>query len=109
MLLLVNYKTEKILFQVEIEARLARMVCKLIFVWGLAWTPYAIMALWAMFFQAHNMAPLMGVIPLLFCKCSAVANVMLYGIRYSDKLFYDKLLWLYHLSTMHIILHNKIF
>ena len=63
------------------------MVCKLIFVWGLAWTPYAIMALWAMFFQAHNMAPLMGVIPLLFCKCSAVANVMLYGIRYSDKLF----------------------
>ena len=110
MLLLVNYKTVMILFQVEIEARLARMVCKLIFVWGLAWTPYAIMALWAMFFQAHNMAPLMGVIPLLFCKCSAVANVMLYGIRYASKLFTLIKSWLFKcIKTMHIILHNKIF
>ena len=69
------------LFQVQMEATLAKMVCKLIGVWIFAWTPYAIMALWAMFFDAHNLSPLMGVIPLLFCKVSAGANVIVYGVR----------------------------
>ena len=63
------------------EATHAKMVCKLIGVWIFAWTPYAIMALWAMFFDAHNLSPLMGVIPLLFCKVSAGANVIVYGVR----------------------------
>ena len=63
------------------EAKLSRMVTKLIFVWAFAWTPYAIMAIWAMFFNASHLTPIMGVIPLLFCKISAGANSLIYGLR----------------------------
>ena len=63
------------------ESKLVRMVITLIFVWAFAWTPYAIMALWAMFFDSYNLSPVMGVIPLLFCKISAGVNVMIYGLR----------------------------
>ena len=64
------------------EAKLAKMVVKLICVWAFAWTPYAIMALWSMFFNAQNLSPAMGLIPLLFCKISAGLNVIVYGLRY---------------------------
>lgn len=63
------------------ESKLIRMVITVIFVWGFAWTPYAIMALWGMFFGSDNVSPIMGIIPLLFCKISAGVNVMIYGLR----------------------------
>ena len=63
------------------ESRLSKMVTKLICVWAFAWTPYAIMAIWAMFFDSYNLSPLMGVIPILFCKISAGANALIYGLR----------------------------
>jgi hypothetical protein len=66
------------------ETKLAKMVATLICIWAFAWTPYAIMALWAMFFDSQNLSPLMGVIPLLFCKISAGLNVIVYGLRYFE-------------------------
>ena len=64
------------------ERKLAKMVAKLIFIWTFACTPYAIMALWAMIFDAQNLSPLMGVILLLFCKISAGMNAIVHGLRY---------------------------
>ena len=63
------------------EAKLSKMVTKLILVWVFAWTPYAIMAIWAMYFNSYNLSPFMGVVPLLFCKISAGANSLIYGLR----------------------------
>ena len=69
------------LLQVELEAKLSKTVGFLIAVWLFAWTPYAILAIWAMFFDANQITPTIGLIPTLFCKLSAGANVMMYGLR----------------------------
>jgi r-opsin len=63
------------------EGKLVKMVITVIFVWGFAWTPYAIMAVWGMFFDYTHISQLMSTIPLLFCKISAGVNVMIYGLR----------------------------
>ena len=60
------------------------MVSLLLIVWFLAWTPYALMCLWIMFFNARGLSPVIGLIPLLACKTSAGANAMLYGMRYTS-------------------------
>ena len=72
----------RFLHQIETEGKLARMVITLIFVWMSAWTPYGVMCIWSMFFDSYSLTPTMGLIPLLICKISAAANVLLYGLRY---------------------------
>ena len=64
------------------NSKLAKMIFGLIVVWLLGWTPYAIMCIWGIFHGAKYLTPTIGVIPLVFCKISAGANVMLYGLRY---------------------------
>ena len=71
-------------FQLLLEEKLAKMVSLLLIVWFLAWTPYALMCLWIMFFNARGLSPAIGLIPLLACKTSAGANAMLYGMRYTS-------------------------
>ena len=65
------------------NGRLAARVFVLCLVWLLAWTPYAAMSLWVMFFDARGLSPTLGLIPTLCCKVSAGANAMLYGLRYN--------------------------
>ena len=66
------------------EETLAKMVCLLLFVWLFAWTPYATMTCWAMFFDAHGLSPIVGLVPTVCCKISAGTNAMLYGLRYAQ-------------------------
>ena len=67
--------------QIENEAKLSKMVGLLIAVWLFAWTPYAILAIWAIFVDASQISSTVGLIPTMFCKLSAGVNVMLYGLR----------------------------
>ena len=69
-------------FQVEMEKQLLKMVCVLLLVWFLAWTPYAGMSVWVMFFDANGLSPIIGLIPTICCKLSAASNSLIYGIRY---------------------------
>lgn len=64
------------------EEKLAKMVSLLLVVWFLAWTPYATMSCWIMFFNAEGLSPVMALVPTLCCKVSAATNAMLYGLRY---------------------------
>ena len=66
------------------EETLAKMVALLLVVWFLAWTPYATMCCWVMFFDAEGLSPGIALIPTLCCKVSAGTNAMLYGLRYSE-------------------------
>jgi len=68
-------------FQVEMEKQLFKMVCILLLVWFLAWTPYAGMSVWVMFFDANGLSPIIGIIPTICCKLSAASNSLIYGIR----------------------------
>ena len=68
------------------EEKLAKMVCTILVIWFLAWTPYAIMSIWEMFYYAKGLSPLAGLIPTVCTKGSAFANALLYGIRYYDNL-----------------------
>ena len=65
----------------DAEVKLSKTVGIILLVWILAWTPYAIMAIWAMFFDAYGLSPNLGLIPALTCKVSAAVNVLLYGLR----------------------------
>ena len=69
------------LIQIEMEEKLAKMVSLLLVVWVLAWTPYAAISCWIIFFDAKNLSPIMGLIPTLCCKVSAGTNAMIYGLR----------------------------
>ena len=68
--------------QIEMEITLGKMVSVVLFVWFLAWTPYASMNLWAIIYDSHGLKPIMGIVPTICCKLSAAANAILYGIRY---------------------------
>ena len=63
------------------EKRLAKMVCVLLVIWALAWTPYAVMSIWIMFCDSKGLSPVYGLIPTICCKLSAGLNTLLYGIR----------------------------
>ena len=65
------------------EEKLTKMVSFLQIVWLLAWTPYAMMHCWIMFFNASRLSPIVGMVPCFCCKISAATNAMLYGLRYS--------------------------
>ena len=58
------------------------MACKLLILWMIAWTPYAVMNLWMMFFGPNGITAVFGLIPTICTKCSAAGNAALYGIRY---------------------------
>ena len=65
------------------EVTLAKMVSLLLVVWVFAWTPYVVMSVWIMFFNAKGLTPILGIIPTICCKISAFANGLLYGLRYN--------------------------
>ena len=79
-----NYKESFILNlkQLDTEVRLSKTVGMILLVWILAWTPYAVMATWTMFFDAYGLTHYLGLIPLITCKISASFNVLFYGLRF---------------------------
>ena len=64
------------------EEKLAKMLGALMLIWVAAWTPYATISIWAMWFEARGLSPIFGLIPTLCCKVSAGSNAMVYGLRY---------------------------
>ena len=61
------------------------MTFRLIIVWLLAWTPYAMLCFVGFFLDSEKLTPTVGLVPLVSCKISAAANVMLYGLRFVAK------------------------
>lgn len=72
--------------QMKREVTLCKMLGTLMMVWVAAWTPYMTISVWAMFFDASGLSPILGLIPTLCCKVSAGTNAMLYGLRYDKYL-----------------------
>ena len=70
------------MFKLKMEITLGKMACKLLILWMIAWTPYAMMNLWMMFFSRDGITAVFGLIPTICTKCSAAGNAALYGIRY---------------------------
>ena len=68
--------------KLKMEITLGKMACKLLVLWMIAWTPYAVMNLWMMFFSPNGITAVFGLIPTICTKCSAAGNAALYGIRY---------------------------
>ena len=62
------------------EVQLTKMVSLLLFVWVLAWTPYAILSVWIILFEAKGLTTIMALVPTVCCKSSAAFNSFLYGI-----------------------------
>ena len=63
------------------EFILAKMACTILLVWFIAWTPYAVLSFWTMFFNSSGLTAIMGLIPTICTKVSAFANALLYGLR----------------------------
>ena len=57
------------------------MVGIILTVWLVAWTPYVLLSAWIMFFGAENLSPELAMAPTIFCKLSASANALIYGVR----------------------------
>ena len=70
-----------LILQVEMEVKLVKMACTILLVWFMAWTPYTIMSIWTMFFNASGLSPTIALIPTICTKGSAFANALLYGLR----------------------------
>jgi len=70
-----------LILQKDIDENLPKMVWTLLLVWLLAWTPYAIMSIYVMFFNGTGLSPILGLLPIVCCKASAGLNAMLYGLR----------------------------
>ena len=62
------------------EIQLAKMVCLILFIWIIAWTPYAILSIWIIVFEAKGLSSTMALVPTVCCKTSAAINSFLYGI-----------------------------
>ena len=71
------------IFQLQMEMKLAKMACTILLVWFIAWTPYAVMSFWVMFFDGNGLTPVLGLLPTICTKGSAFANALLYGLRYT--------------------------
>ena len=65
----------------QMELKLGRMACSLMFVWMVAWTPYAVMTVWILFFDPKLITANIALIPTLCCKVSAALNAFIYGSR----------------------------
>ena len=68
------------------EIKFAKMVATILLVSFLAWTPYTIMSIWAMFFDGNRISPIVALVPTLFTKVGAFANAFMYGLRYCGTL-----------------------
>ena len=80
------YKFSDLIFllflQIRMEKKLAKMLCQLLFIWVITWSPYAIITCWVLVFNDQNgLTPVIGIIPVLCCKFSASVNASLYGLR----------------------------
>ena len=63
------------------QHKLSKTFMLLVLVWVIAWTPYAMLIVWIICFDAQGVTPIVGLVPVVFCKLSAAGNVMLYGLR----------------------------
>ena len=63
------------------EIKMTKKVCKILLIWFVSWTPYAIMSIWIMFFDQNQLTPLMAVLPTVCTKGSAFTNAIAYGIK----------------------------
>ena len=61
------------------EMRLIRCAATLIFVWTVAWTPYATIALLGIFSDASLITPIRSMLPALFCKSASVIDPYIYS------------------------------
>ena len=64
------------------ELTLAKMAFVLLMVWLIAWTPYALMTCWILFFDLRLLTANVALVPTLCCKLSAAVNSLMYGSRY---------------------------
>lgn len=76
--------TEDYLKDTKEQIKLSTTFFLLIFMWVIAWTPYAFIIFWIIGYDANGITPAIGLVPVFFCKLSAAANVMLYGLRVPD-------------------------
>lgn len=72
----------------QMEHTLARMTTFLLILWILSWTPYTVMSVWIMFFQAEGLTPNIALLPTIMCKLSGALNGFIYGVRYEAKRVY---------------------
>jgi len=56
------------------------MVCIILLVWVVAWTPYAILSVWISLFEGKGLTIRLAMVPALCCKLSAFLNAFLYGV-----------------------------
>lgn len=66
----------------QIEQKLISVVIKVIVLWFLAWTPYAIVALLGITGNERYVTPWTSMIPALFCKSAACINPYLYSMTH---------------------------
>lgn len=66
----------------QIEHKLTTVVVKVIVLWFLAWTPYAIVALLGITGNEKHVTPWTSMIPAIFCKTSACINPYLYSMTH---------------------------
>lgn len=66
----------------KIEVKLALIIASIIGLWFLAWTPYAIVALFGILGWSELLTPFVSVVPGVFCKISACLNPYLYSITH---------------------------
>ena len=60
---------------------MTKMVCKILLIWFMSWSPYAILSIWTMFFDHDELLPVIAVVPTICTKGSAFANAIFYGIK----------------------------
>ncbi|KAG8191749.1 hypothetical protein JTE90_008812 [Oedothorax gibbosus] len=73
----------------RMEIRLAKISLRLILLWTVAWTPYAIVALIGVSNSSHLLSPLISMLPALFCKIASVLDPFIYAL--SNQQFKDEL------------------
>ena len=88
------------------EHTLARMVCVLLALWLVSWTPYACIACWAMFFGGRGLTPGMAIVPTVMCKLSGTLNAFVYGVRWVYGLLFDCIA---HVTTKKIFFEQNYF
>ncbi|RWS30471.1 opsin: ultraviolet-sensitive-like protein, partial [Leptotrombidium deliense] len=61
------------------KLKLGKTTLCLIILWTLAWTPYAMVALFGLFGDRKYLSPTLSMIPALFCKCASIIDPFVYG------------------------------
>lgn len=71
------------------EVTLAKISFRLVALWGVAWTPYAAVALVGVFGNRTLLTPMNSMFPALFCKFASVLDPLVYAL--SSKQFQSEL------------------